>query len=127
MKSIDNLITSLYAQLTQSVDLLPLLGYFDTDTLAISYNEVPLAYTLPTRDKLFIVYSIDSSDSKASETKAHLSETVIKLYVSGEEALSAANILIDSLDSQVISSFYCSYRGLTTLPNSDVTIRFKLI
>lgn len=127
MKSFNNLIDGIYTLITHKAELVQLLGKFDTSTVAIAYGEVPTQYDLPTRDRVFIVYSIETSQAKSSETKSRLSETVVKFYVSGQDSTEACEYIREVLEASIISSFHCSYMGTTLLPNGDATIRFKFI
>ncbi|MFC6748197.1 hypothetical protein [Deinococcus aquaticus] len=127
MKNIDSLINGLYTMLSGVDASNNYLGLFDSTTKAIAFNEIPIEYELPKNGKCFMVYALETTQAKSSETKIRLSDTVLKIFISGDSALALSAAVSDALDGSIISTFHCSYLGMNIMPNGNITIRFNLI
>jgi len=133
MKPVNQLIEAVYDALLEVPGLSDYLGTFSDSSnpenapVAIAAGTPEENYTVPAKDKVFIIFNLESSSPIRSETKSHLQNISLKFYIGGYDAHAVADLITGYLTSRQLYNYVVSYGGFNSVNNGDITLRFNLI
>lgn len=126
------LIEAIYAHMMQSDALLAYLGEWQPDLVAVAYETIDEEYTVP-ESKGYIIYHLEGSTPRASESRMTLEKHFIRFFVAGNQNLEIVDELISLFDGIELAGFRVTFIGSTSIPKSPtnqtpaINARFEFI